>query len=301
MTLDAAIPGSRVAAGISSLGNASQAWTIPCDTQFTFGFVVGSQTFNLNSAALVIPLSNGVCVSAIEGWVDSGISTYLLGARFISSIYLYVLMSSSIPPDPFLTLSSTCVPSIFTIGKNGQQTVGFAPVVTTSDNSSKSNVGAIVGGVIGGVALLLIAVGLGIFFWKRYHTSSSLRATQGQFDPDLTAGDKPEGPTAVPYTLGAPSSVTNGSTMNGSTMNGSSMSPVNSPNTQTSFTQNQLSVSPGPLDPLLTADHPDVLPPAYEASESTYSGGGGSSSANNRPRDVKTHIRNASVGSAGPS
>lgn len=284
---DAAIPGATLSSTLSSLGAASQAWIIPCNSQFTFGFVVGSQTFTLNTESLVIQLGDGTCVSAIESWTDASNNHYLLGARFISSVYLCVLVSFLYLG---LTTNITFVIRIFTISKDGTQTVGFAPPVT-STSTSKSNVGAIVGGTIGGVALLLIAAGVGIFFWKRHRNQSALRATQGQFDPDLTAGDKPEGPSAIPYTIGAPSAVRNGESVQNSAA---------SPNTQSSFRQSQIAPSPGPSDPLLlTADHPDVLPPAYEASDLQLSGGG-SNTSHDRPRDVKSHLRNPSTGSAAP-
>ena len=90
---DAAIPGATLSSTLSSLGAASQAWIIPCNSQFTFGFVVGSQTFTLNTESLVIQLGDGTCVSAIESWTDASNNHYLLGARFISSVYLCVLVS----------------------------------------------------------------------------------------------------------------------------------------------------------------------------------------------------------------
>ena len=88
LDLDAAIPGSQLHTDKGSLGSASQAYTIPCDSKFTFGFVVGGQTFTLDHNALVIPVSGGQCVSAIEGWSDESETTYMLGTTFISAIYL---------------------------------------------------------------------------------------------------------------------------------------------------------------------------------------------------------------------
>lgn len=86
--LDAAIPGSQLQANMGSLGAASQAWTIPCDAKFSFAFLVGGQTFTLDHNSLVIPVSSGQCVSAIEGWSDENETRYLLGTAFISSVYL---------------------------------------------------------------------------------------------------------------------------------------------------------------------------------------------------------------------
>ena len=89
VTADDAIKGSSPApAGFSTLGAASQAFRIPCNSQFSFGFNVGSQTFVLNPDSLVIQLSDGTCVSGIEGLTDSSQTNYIVGARFISTIYL---------------------------------------------------------------------------------------------------------------------------------------------------------------------------------------------------------------------
>lgn len=87
--IDDAIPGSAQApASLASLGSASQAFTVPCDAQYTFGLVVGSQTFVLNPDSLIIPQSDGSCLSGIEGWTDTSQTEYLIGSRFISTVYL---------------------------------------------------------------------------------------------------------------------------------------------------------------------------------------------------------------------
>lgn len=66
----------------------SQAYSIPCNAQFSFGFVVGTQTFVMSPEQLVLPQGDGTCLSAVEGLVDSGATQYIVGARFISTIYL---------------------------------------------------------------------------------------------------------------------------------------------------------------------------------------------------------------------
>lgn len=86
--LDAAIPGSQLHTDMGSLGAVSQAWTIPCDATFSFGFVVGGQTFTLDHNSLVIPVSGGQCVSAIEAWSDENETSYMLGTVFIGAVYL---------------------------------------------------------------------------------------------------------------------------------------------------------------------------------------------------------------------
>lgn len=85
---DAAIPGATLKKSLSTLGNLSQAWTLPCDSTFSFGLVIGGQTFVLDQSNLVVKQDNGVCVSAIEAWTNSFETQYLFGSRFMSTIYL---------------------------------------------------------------------------------------------------------------------------------------------------------------------------------------------------------------------
>lgn len=72
-------------------GALSQAWTIPCDSQFSFGIIIGDNEYPLDQSFLVIRLNDGTCVSAIEGWTDPNVTTFLLGAVFINTQYLYVI------------------------------------------------------------------------------------------------------------------------------------------------------------------------------------------------------------------
>lgn len=90
MMPDASIPGASLQKGLSTLGNLSMAYMLPCDSQFTFGIIVGSQTFTLDQSDLVVPMGNGKCVSSIEAWTDSWETKYVFGSRFLYTIYLYV-------------------------------------------------------------------------------------------------------------------------------------------------------------------------------------------------------------------
>ena len=94
--IDDAIPGANLRPDLSSLGNLSEAWTVPCNSSFSFGLVVGSQTFTVDESTLVIEQPDGTCVSGIEAWTDSTQTQYVFGARFLSTIYLYV--SHMLPP-----------------------------------------------------------------------------------------------------------------------------------------------------------------------------------------------------------
>jgi len=170
--IHAAINGAQVSQQYSTLGSASQAWTIPCNSQYTFGFTLGSQTFILNTKDLILDQGGGTCVSAIEALTDTNQSNYIVGARFISTVYL-----------------------IFNVPRNGNPSLGFSPRETPK---SKSNVGPIVGGVIAGVGGLMI---LGLAAW--YYLRKRLDRNRGPFEIDDP--DKPVQHLDVePYTVGAP-------------------------------------------------------------------------------------------------
>ena len=87
---DDAIPGAQLRQDLSSLPGVAQAWTIPCNSTFSYGIVIGSETFTLDESILVLPQPDGSCVSSIEAWIDTTDTQYVFGARFLSTIYLCV-------------------------------------------------------------------------------------------------------------------------------------------------------------------------------------------------------------------
>ena len=89
-TPDADIPGAVSQPQVSTLGSLAQTWKIPCDSQFTMGIVVGSQTYTLDTDTLVLQNGDGTCTSGLEAWTDSGVNQFLLGARFMSAVYMWV-------------------------------------------------------------------------------------------------------------------------------------------------------------------------------------------------------------------
>ncbi|KLO06318.1 acid protease [Schizopora paradoxa] len=119
--------------------NGGQVWSIPCDTQMQVGFQFG-QNFLLDQEVLVIDSGNGTCTGAIQGWPDETTDSYLLGGSFISGFYV-----------------------IFIIGRPGSGVPNSVSIANRFQQSSKTNVGAIVGGVVGGV-VFIAAVGLAIFY-----------------------------------------------------------------------------------------------------------------------------------------
>lgn len=213
----------------STLGGLSQAYSIPCDAQFSFGLLVGSQTFVLNPDQLILKQGNGTCVSAIEGFTDSALTQYLVGSRFISTIYL-----------------------IFNIPRDGPPTLGFSPRAFPSKSST--NVGAIVGGTVGGVAFVII-LGLAAFWYLRRRADRRM----GPFE--IEDADKPVPQAGVePYMVGAPTPA----------------QPSIAPST------------PLPTQPLLLGEesHGPLPPPSYE--EASSSAGSPITSRPNPPRgDVK--------------
>ncbi|KAJ3488501.1 hypothetical protein NLI96_g2777 [Meripilus lineatus] len=130
------IPESYPLSTTSTFGALSQSWSVPCDAEFTLGITIGLRTFTLDSRALVIRQPDGSCVGAIEGWKDPKVTQYLLGARFLSSLYV-----------------------IFIVQPNGPSLIGFSIIAENIVISpSSSHLGVIVGGTIGGLALLLLSV-----------------------------------------------------------------------------------------------------------------------------------------------
>ncbi|KAG8869751.1 hypothetical protein FRB98_002199 [Tulasnella sp. 332] len=119
-------------------------WSVPCSTvaQMSISFTFQGVTIPVQSNALYTNVGSD-CVSNIKGWADPNRTTYILGSTFMSSAYI-----------------------TYTAFPNSAQTnqIGFANRQFASKSSS--NTGAIVGGVIGGIALLLF-VGLGAFIFGR--------------------------------------------------------------------------------------------------------------------------------------
>jgi len=135
---ESSISGSSATSGDNGQ---STVWTIPCGTQFSLSCNIGGTLFSMDQSQLIQKNSDGSCSSYIRGWTDPTTQLYLFGSSFISSIYLIVKVAnpSSGVPDQF----------------------GFATLAVKT--SSKEPVGAIVGGTIGGVAVLVIIV-VGIYF-----------------------------------------------------------------------------------------------------------------------------------------
>jgi hypothetical protein len=139
---------------------------------------------------------------------------------------------------------------IFNIPRDGQPTLGFSPRVVQSKSST--NIGAIVGGTVGGVAFVILA-GLAAFWYLRRRADRRL----GPFE--IEEMDKPvhhqEG--VEPYLLGTPTPA----------------QPSIAPS------------SPMPSHPLLLGAESGALPPpSYEEASSSV---GSPITPRPQPRDVK--------------
>lgn len=219
--INAAISGSSLQTGLSSLGTQSEAWTVPCDAEFSLTVIIGSQKFTLDQSALVINLGNNVCVSGIEAWTDTSIDEYLLGALFIQKFYL-----------------------VFSISRNGTDTVGFAPRAVVSKGSKR---GAIIGGTVGGVVGVFL-LGLAAFFFIRSrHDRAELKHTIAEVEEHKAAN------AVEPFPLGLPVTPQSGQSFAAQQAYGT---PHGSPDVGA---------------PLLPVHHDDIAPPTYEETETLRS------------------------------
>ncbi|KAF7796582.1 hypothetical protein EIP86_007763 [Pleurotus ostreatoroseus] len=252
---DAINGSSEAPSNLSTLGAASKAFTVPCDAQYSFGLVVGAQTFVVSSDMLVIKQSDGTCVSGIEGFTDTAETRYLVGARFISTIYL-----------------------IFNIPANGTSTLGFSP--RTEPSKSSRNDGAIIGGTIGGFfGILLLAVCTWLYLRLRAN-----RLRDSAFIIEDTENFKPAPQTGVePYVIGEPPTAASATPT-------SSVHPALPATIPTPTSPSAPSLgSPALSHPLLSPYgeehdmHGAAPPPSYEEASSS----GASPVAAHPPRDVK--------------
>jgi len=194
---------------------------VPCDSQFSFSVNINDQQFTLDQSTLVINTGNSQCVSGIEAWTDASIEEYLFGALFIQKFYL-----------------------VFNISRNGTDTVGFAPKIVVQ---KATDVGAIVGGTLGGVAGVCL-IGIAVFFYIRSRQDRALlKDTVAMVEEHKVAN------TVEPYTFGAVP-------------------------TTAHYPAFATPGSPDVGSPLLFQHHQDdVAPPSYEATEVADSEVGGQS------------------------
>ena len=169
-SLDASLAGSApLPAGSSDIG---QVYSIPCDTDFTFTVLLSGYGYVLTTETLVIKAADGSCTGAIEGWMNPTAGNYLLGSRFISTVYVCVFMLIVLLIIVFVRLIQ-CFSRVFQIGQlpAAQQQVGIAQRATYT--TKKSIIDKVVGGVVGGVGFLTIISAAAFWFLRRRKASSA--------------------------------------------------------------------------------------------------------------------------------
>ncbi|KAK0226137.1 aspartic peptidase domain-containing protein [Armillaria fumosa] len=118
-------------------------WVVPCDTKMTFTFTFGNFIVTLDQTSLLRKNQQGQCISYVEAWADPNVGEYVLGASFISAVYL-----------------------IFTLSGASGGSVGIA----SRANSSKMSAGTIVAIVMSTLAFtiaLVVAAMLAYRWWKK--------------------------------------------------------------------------------------------------------------------------------------
>ncbi|KAK0212625.1 aspartic peptidase domain-containing protein [Desarmillaria ectypa] len=139
---------SLTRATIYSNSSETIAWEVPCDTKMTFTFTFGNFAATLDQTSL-LRKSQGRCISYIEAWTDLDVGEYVLGASFISAIYL-----------------------IFTMSGVSGGSVGMA----SRANSSKMSAGTIVAIVLSSLAftIALVVAAVLVYRWWRKQRSPEL-------------------------------------------------------------------------------------------------------------------------------
>ncbi|KAI0369932.1 acid protease [Pilatotrama ljubarskyi] len=156
---------------LSTIPGQTNAWSVPCDTQMQFTVIIGQQRFTVDQSILVVDQGDGQCLSLIEGFTDSSVTQYILGQNFMSQLYV-----------------------IFNIPKDGTAIVGFAPRTVSSTRSR--DIGAIVGGTVGGVAGV-VALGLLAFYLIRRRQDNSFFKRAAEIEEEHKVAS-----TVEPYTFG---------------------------------------------------------------------------------------------------
>ncbi|KDQ07192.1 hypothetical protein BOTBODRAFT_39028 [Botryobasidium botryosum FD-172 SS1] len=145
----------------SGVDGNSTVWSVPCSSKFSFSATIGGVSFTATEKDLV--LNNGTgCVSAIRSWADPSMGTYIFGSKFLQNAYIVFSASSS--------------------GMAASQ-VGWA---TRASGGSSNHTGAIVGGVIGGLAGLALLIG-GIFMFMRWRKRDRTAPSQKAMTDDRSS------------------------------------------------------------------------------------------------------------------
>ncbi|KAH8106742.1 hypothetical protein BXZ70DRAFT_1060855 [Cristinia sonorae] len=174
--VDDAIPGSQIRPSVSTtMGSLTQSWSVPCDADFTLDVIVGSQAYKMDRRVLVIDHGDGTCSSGIEAWADAGVDQYLLGARFMSTVYM-----------------------IFSVNRDGSSAVGFARKAKAKP-AGRIDIRAVIGGTLGAAAFSFALIAALWFCVSRHRTARHRKRVRQTLLPNT--------PTIVKYPIDGTSSL----------------------------------------------------------------------------------------------
>ncbi|KAJ7139499.1 aspartic peptidase domain-containing protein [Mycena epipterygia] len=122
----------------------AHSWKLPCDSTFRLTVTFGSFSTSLDQTSLVVKQADGLCVGALQEWIDASATEYLLGSPFIAVLYL-----------------------IFSYSQSGEGSMGVAARAPARNALSPAAVAGVVLGTIAVVALLVIAGVLVYFIFQR--------------------------------------------------------------------------------------------------------------------------------------
>ncbi|KAJ7037450.1 aspartic peptidase domain-containing protein [Mycena alexandri] len=112
----------------------AHSWKLPCDSKFRLTVTFGTFSTSLDQTSLVVKQADGVCVGALQEWIDASATEYLLGSPFIAVLYL-----------------------IFSYSQQGNGSVGVAARIPASNKLSPGALAGVILGTVAVVALLIIA------------------------------------------------------------------------------------------------------------------------------------------------
>jgi hypothetical protein len=155
----------------------------------------------------------------------------------------------------------TLVNRIFHVPRNSSQQIGFSPRANSSHGNSTLDVKAIVGGTIGGAALLIITI-VGCLYLRRHW-----RRTDQQPTSEITECQEAKTYEVQPFTMASPNTPLTYETPQPSPMSIEYLNP------RSPTGSSHLLAPPTPGSVIVIApenNYTDVAPPSYEADNEAY-------------------------------
>ncbi|KAG8935401.1 hypothetical protein FRC01_000007 [Tulasnella sp. 417] len=166
------IPANAVTGSGTPVGQdtSTQSYSFPCTTNgLSLSVSFGDVSIPVDANDLLTKIGD-VCVGNVRGWTDTSRGTYIFGSSFLRNAYI-VLTANGNPQS---------------------NTIGLAARAFAA-KQGKSNTGAIVGGVIGGLAFIAI-VAAASFFYIRHRRRQNEIPPSAEFavSGDLNGGGSSE-------------------------------------------------------------------------------------------------------------